>query len=82
MTVCFVLLTYRDLENELVAAIVGDEGIENGRKFVGIEFYCFMLSAFSSHHARSSWTNFRWSRSSLPLEEFSNHSPSTTAPIT
>ena len=82
MTVCFVLSTYRDLENELVAAIVCDEGIENGRKSVGIEFYCFMLSALASHQARSSWTNFRSSRSLLPLEEFSNHSPSTTAPMT
>jgi hypothetical protein len=77
-----VLLTYRDLENELVAAIVCDEGIENGRKSVGIEFYCFKLSASSSHHAQSSWTNFRWFRSLLALEEFSNHSPSTTAPMT
>lgn len=35
----FILATYRDLKDELVAAIVGLESVKNRRKLVGIEFY-------------------------------------------
>tara|TARA_R110002060_G_scaffold44412_2_gene55805 strand:+ start:893 stop:1018 length:126 start_codon:yes stop_codon:yes gene_type:complete len=40
-----MLLTYRDLEDELLATIVGLKSVENRRKLVGIEFYCCNVSA-------------------------------------
>lgn len=34
------VLAYRDLEDELVATILGLEGIENGRQLIRVELDC------------------------------------------
>jgi hypothetical protein len=40
-------LTYRDLQDELLATVVGLEGIENGRKLGGVEFnYCSLSASY------------------------------------
>lgn len=33
--------TYRDLEDELLAIVLGLKGVENGRELVGIELDCW-----------------------------------------
>jgi hypothetical protein len=35
---CHDVLTYRDLQDELLASVIRLEGIENGRKLVAVEF--------------------------------------------
>ena len=32
--------SYRNLENELVATVVGVQGVENGRELLGVELDC------------------------------------------
>jgi hypothetical protein len=44
-----MLLTYRDLKNEPLATIRCLEGIENGRKSIGIEFYYITPLAIHNH---------------------------------
>ena len=36
---------YRNLENQLLSAIVGGQGVENGRELLGVELDCDVLSA-------------------------------------
>ena len=36
---------YRNLENQLLSAIVGGQGVENGRELLGVELDCDILSA-------------------------------------
>ena len=45
IVVVFVVMTYRDLKDELLTTVVRLEGIENGRKLHGIEFDCYDPSA-------------------------------------
>lgn len=37
----FFASTYRDLEDELLAIVLGLKGVENGRELVGIELDCW-----------------------------------------
>lgn len=43
----FFLSTYRDLEDELLAIVLGLKGVENGRELVGIELDCWAESGVS-----------------------------------
>jgi hypothetical protein len=45
MIVMFVVMTYRDLKDELLTTVVRLECIENRRKLHGIEFDCYHPSA-------------------------------------
>ena len=70
--------SYRDLENQLLAAIVGRQGVENGRELFRVELDCNWLSASlfemrgpmarAELHSRDAGKVFRI--------------PSTTAPMT
>jgi hypothetical protein len=45
------LITYRDLQDELVAVVVGRQGVQNRGKRVGIEFHCIHASDITSSKA-------------------------------
>jgi hypothetical protein len=74
--------TYRDLEDELLTTVIGLEGVENGRKLVGIEFYYIETLVSRYRHISSFVSIFHAIRSSLGFSKKFNHSPSTTAPMT
>ncbi|CAL3966831.1 unnamed protein product [Diplocarpon coronariae] len=76
------MLTYRDLEDQFLAAIVSLKGVENRRKLVGIEFYCEAFKMCSHRSSSSQMVVYSIQSCWLSAEEFSGHSPSTTAPMT
>jgi hypothetical protein len=61
--------TYRDLKDELLTTVFCLEGVENGRKLVGIEFH-YIKTLVSRHHLVLSFVSiFRAIRALVIVEK-------------
>ena len=49
-------VTYSDFHHKSVASVFGMNSVENGRKLIGIEFYCMMTYSISISEAISTTT--------------------------
>lgn len=83
------LCTYRDLKDQLLAVVVGCEGVENGRELVRVEFHCIARQIRSHYEPLSSFGGVvgtvLWSEKDFPVTVSKVggwHIPSTTAPMT